>query len=155
MEKEKKPIFKKWWFWLIFAIILITIILVVGKVREERELDKTMQTIGNSASDYMKGIDNAKSHLDEFSYNNATGKVDYKPKITLEAYNKIKEGMTQEEIVEILGEQENRLEGENTYILEWGDSYKPVTGGYWIQIVFDNKTNKVTNMSQVGLQNQK
>ena len=94
--------------------------------------------------------ENTKSHLDDFSYNYETGDVEYHPNITLEMYDRIKEEMTQEAVVAILGKHENKLDGENTYMLEWGNSYSPITGGYWIQIVFD-QNEKVLSKSQTGL----
>ena len=50
------------------------------------------------------GIDKADSHSDEFTYNNETGEVEYHPEITLDKYEQIEEGMTEETVTSILGE---------------------------------------------------
>lgn len=149
-----KSIIKKWWFWGIVFLILLIVAFEVYEYIEQQKTIKTWQKIGEAINEEMEKdtrVAETKTHLDEFSYNYVTDEVEYHPIITLEMYNRIKEGMAQEEVISILGKQENKLDGENTYVLEWGNSYKPVTGGYWIQIVFDKKTSKVTNMSQTGL----
>lgn len=146
-----KNIKKKWYFWLITLIFVICIVISINYIMEQKELKQTAKNIGRGASDYINGIENANSHLNEFSYNYETGKVEYKPsEINLEMYNRIKKEMTQEDVVSILGNYDNKLDGENTYMLEWGNSYAPINNGYWIQIVFDmNK--KVLSMYQMGL----
>ncbi len=74
-----KKIIKKWWFWLIIGIVIVTTILVVVKLIEEKEIKEKFSNMGKSATDFTTGIDNAKSHLDEFRYNYETGKVEYTP----------------------------------------------------------------------------
>lgn len=146
-----KNIIKKWWFWVIVFMVLIIIGLIIRESTKQIKLKETAKNIRNSASEFIAGINNAQSHSNEFSYNYETGKTEYTPlKITLEMYNSIKQEMTQEEVISILGKYNNKLDSENTYILEWGNSYSPVNDGYWIQIVF-NKDKKVLNKYQVGL----
>ena len=146
-----RDILKKWWFWVVLVIVIICIVFSIKYIIEQKELKQTAENIGRGASNYINGIENANSHLNEFSYNYETGKVEYKPsEINSEMYNRIKKEMTQEEVVSILGNYDNKLDGENTYVLEWGNSYEPINNGYWIQIVFDmNK--KVSSMYQMGL----
>ena len=145
-----RDILKKWWFWVVLVIVIICIVFSIKYIIEQKELKQTAENIGRGASNYINGIENANSHLNEFSYNYETGKVEYKPsEINSEMY-RIKKEMTQEEVVSILGNYDNKLDGENTYVLEWGNSYEPINNGYWIQIVFDmNK--KVSSMYQMGL----
>lgn len=148
-----KDIIKKWWFWAIFVIICILCYVFSLYYLENKKIKESVSNMGNSASEFTKGIDNAQSHLDEFSYNYGTGEVEYKPsKITLEMYNRIEEGMSQEEVILILGQYEDVLNGENTYILEWGNEYSPVYNGYWIQITFDANEKNVLNKYQIGLE---
>ena len=105
--------------------------------------------MGEGFSDYYDNKKNITSHLNEFTYNYETNESEYKPKIiTLEIYNRIKEGMTQEEVILNLGKYDNKLNGENTYMLEWGNSN--MSKGYWISIIF-NKEGTVVSKSQIGL----
>lgn len=147
-----KIIIKKWWFWMIIIIIVTAIAIFFAKREDKKQTEEAFKNIGESASEYLKGIDNAKSHIDEFIYNKDTGEVEYRStNITLQMYNRIQEGMEQEEVGLILGKYDSKLNGENTYILEWGNSYAPIKGGYWIKITFDNANNQVTNKYQYGL----
>lgn len=147
-----KNLIKKWWFWGIIIVICILSYILISKHIENKKLEKTFENMGKGASDFITDIDNSESHIDEFSYNYETGEVEYKPSnITLEMYNRIKEGMTQEEVISILGKYETKSEGENTYVLEWGNSYAPINNGYWLQIVFDTTHQNVLNTYQVGL----
>lgn len=145
-------VIKKWWFWTILLIICIILYVAISFYMENKRLKESTTNIGDGASDFIEGINNAQSHVNEFSYNNATGKAEYKPsKITLEMYNKIQEGMSQEEVLLILGQYEDILNGENTYTLEWGNEYSPMYDGYWIQITFDINKKEVLKKYQYGL----
>jgi len=144
-----KNLVKKWWFWVIVIIIVVILFILISNYIENQRMKKTFANIGNSATDFISGIDNANSHLNEFSYNYDSGEVEYRPsKITLQMYNRIEEGMKQEEIISVLGKYENKLEGENTYILDWGDSN--MSKGYWIRVIFSKEGN-VISKSQIGL----
>ncbi len=146
-----KKIIKKWWFWVIVACVVILLYILVSNYTENKKVEDTFKNIGKSASNFVAGSENTKSHINEFSYNYSTGKVEYKPeKITLEMYNRIKKEMTIDEVISILGDYDNKLDGENTYLVEWGSMDAPKNNGYWIQIVF-NKDEKVLNTSQLGL----
>lgn len=79
IDESEKKLYQKWWFWILIIIILISICLGINSYIENKKLEETFSNIGNSASDYIKGIDNAQSHLNEFSYNYNTGTVDYNP----------------------------------------------------------------------------
>lgn len=145
-----KKLIKKWWFWIITLAICLILYIIISNYIENRELKDSMSNIGEGASEFIEGINNAESHLDEFSYNYETGEVEYRPKkITLEMYNRIKEGMNQEDVVLNLGKYDNKMTGDNTYILEWGDA--EMKKGYWISIVFNKDTNTVFNKTQIGL----
>lgn len=142
-------IFKKWWIWLIIILTILIISVIVIKKIQEKQMENSFENIGKSTVDFLKGIDNAKSHIDEFFYNSQTGNVEYKPsEITLEMFNRIKEGMIENEVILNLGQYDNKILGENSYVISYGNS--DLSKGYWIQIVF-NKNNKVISKSQIGL----
>lgn len=144
-----KNLVKKWWLWGILIIVVVILFVLISNYIENKKIKKTFDNIGNSSTDFISGIDNANSNLNEFTYNYNTGEVEYKiSKITLEMYNRIEEGMRQEELISILGKYENKLDGENTYILDWGDSN--MSKGYWIRVIF-SKDGNVISKSQIGL----
>jgi len=148
MESNGK-LYQKWWFWGIVIIFVIFIIFIINLAIEQNKLKDTAESIGEGASNFISGIENSQSHINEFSYNYETGEVEYKPsKITLEMYERIKVEMEQKEVVTILGKYENKLDGENTYILDWGDSN--MSKGYWIRVIFSKEGN-VISKSQIGL----
>lgn len=148
-----ESIIKKWWFWVILITICILCYVFISHYLENKEINESVSNIGKGASDFMEGVNNAQSHLNEFSYNYNTGEVEYKPfKITLEMYNRIEEGMSQDKVISILGQYEDILNGENTYILEWGNQYSPVYDGHWIQITFNANEKKVLKKYQIGLE---
>lgn len=145
-----KKLIKKWWFWIITLVIFLILYIIISNYIENKELKDAMSNIGEGASDFIEGINNAESQLDKFSYNYETGEVEYKPKkITLEMYNRIKEGMNQEDVVLNLGKYDNKMTGDNTYMLEWGDA--EMKKGYWISIIFSKDTNTICNKYQIGL----
>lgn len=59
MEKEKKPIYKKWWFW----VIIVVIIIAIGTAGSSDNNSKTTLTSSNSAS-----TDNTKTTETKSSY---------------------------------------------------------------------------------------
>lgn len=132
-----KDLIKKWWFWTIIILVVVVVILIIKSIN-------TTQTFQNS-----ENIENnIQSHLNEFTYNYETGEVEYRPtQITLEMYSRINEGMNEKEVIQILGVGE-KLEGENTYMISWGDIN--MSKGYTIQIIF-NTNNEVISKSQIGL----
>ena len=75
-EKEKKPIYKKWWFWLIIIVIIIAV-----AVSQGTNTNPTEQSSANAES--------------------LTNTVD--TKISLEEFNQIETGMNYEQVVGIIG----------------------------------------------------
>ena len=145
-----KKIIKKWWFWLIIVLIFLILFLIVNEIIEQQKVKKSIENIGNGIKSYTEELNNTNTHLNEFVYDEKKGQVTYSPTITLEKYNNIKEGMSEKEVISIIGDFDKKLDGENTYMLEWGSSYSPAYNGYWIQIVFD-ADGKVLNKYQTGL----
>ena len=132
-------------------ILAIVIPFVIKNKKEDERLKETFSKIGNSATEYVEETESSNSHLNEFTYNTEIGEVEYKPVITLEMYNRIEKGMTKEEVISILGKEDNTIsedEGES-YLIEYGDSF--LKKGYWIQFTIDNRTNQVVNKNEVGL----
>lgn len=139
---------KKHIYILIFAVIFLFIVIAIF-VNSNNKTQNNLSSMGSAASDYTNGIDNAQSHLSEFTYDSTSGTVNYTPSnITLEMYNRINNGMSKNDVISILGDGE-KMEGENTYFISWGTS--DMSKGYWIQIVFDSSTNNVISKSQIGL----
>ena len=79
INQPERKLYQNWCFWLLIIIILIFICFGINSYIENKKLEETFSHIGNGASDYIKGIYNAQSHLNEFSYNYNTGTVDYNP----------------------------------------------------------------------------
>lgn len=149
---ENKPIYIKWWFWTTIIGIIIISYIIVSNYIKNKELETSFKSIGEGATEYITGIYDADSHLDEFDYNYATGKVEYKPKITIEKYNQIKEGMTEKEVISILGDGEKlQPEEANGFLIVWGDLIISNPPYYRIQITFDS-LGKVIDKYQIGLE---
>lgn len=129
------------------CMILLFIVLCMFFINGNKTKD-SFKNIGEEANEYYKGIENAQSHLNEFEFNYENNEVEYKPIITLNLFNKVNENMTEEEIIKILGNYDFKAEGENTYLLSWGQPN--MSKGYWIQIIL-SKENKMISKSQIGL----
>jgi hypothetical protein len=80
----KKPIYKKWWFWLgiLFVLFLVS---RVGK-------DGTAETAGTTSATSAPAATDAKPKAEEND-----------PEITLAEFDKIKEGMTPSQVAKIVG----------------------------------------------------
>lgn len=148
-----KKIIKKWWFWVIVICIIFVVVMAMIERNQQRQIKETAEKIGESASDFYTGTQEANTHLDEFTYNYETGEVEYRAEtVTLEMYNRIKNGMSEEEVVNILGIGEKlSTEGSNTYMITWGDVNITKEPYYNVQIIFNNDTKEVVNKSQIGL----
>lgn len=149
-EKNKLKLYKEWWFWLIIALIIIIIGFVVYKIQEEIRLTNSFKNIAKGFEEYYQQKENTTSHLNDFSYNYETGEVEYTPSnITIEMYNKIKEGMERKKVEEILGKgRETPNIEEQSYYLNWGVE-EGLKENQVIVIEFYN--NKVTGKTQLGL----
>lgn len=133
---------------MIIAIAIVAIIITY--LIRQNQITDTIKNIGESSTEFYNGTQNAKSYLNDFTYNYETGKVEYRPStITLEMYNRIKKGMSEDTVVSILG-LGNKLEPEeaSTYIINWENSSPNY---YFIHITFDKATKEVISLNQVGL----
>lgn len=70
-------ILKKWWFWIIIVFTVVIIGVFINQYIENKKLEETFKTMGESTSDYYKGTKQAEGYLDKFTYNYSTGTVDY------------------------------------------------------------------------------
>ena len=86
---EKKPVYKKWWFW---VIIIIFIIGVVGASQTGNQDTNQVSTSTNDSNNVENTINTQENE---------------KVEVSLEQYNQIKDGMTYEEVVEIFGGKES------------------------------------------------
>jgi hypothetical protein len=146
-----KELIKKWWFWLIIIITIIVLTLILQYI-SQKQVEDSVANIGNAMTEFYTGIERANTHLDEFTYNYETGEVKYKPsKITLEMFNKVKDGMKKSEVIAILGNgDELHTEESKTYMMTWGNLDLDKAPYYRIQIIF-NENNEVISSSQLGL----
>lgn len=146
-----KNIMKKWWFWTIITCIIFVVVAVFIKFKEQRKLEETAKKIGESASDFYTGIQEADTHLDEFTYNYETGEVEYKTDTSwLDKYELIRVGMSREEVEQILGEgfKTPDIEDESFY-LNWGEG-QGLDKGQVITVHFTN--NRVTNKTKLNIE---
>lgn len=150
-----KCVIKKWWFWLIVIAVAIVGIIFIKEYREQKKLKDTKrynETIGESALDFYEEVQNAEGYSDYFIYNYETGEVEYHPPITLEKYNSIKDGMTEKQVISILGNGEKmQPEGSVGFLMTWGELETWKSPYYRIQIKFDS-SGKVNSKSQIGLE---
>lgn len=74
-----KNLIKKWWFWLIIVVSVLIIGILINQYIENKKLEEKFEKIGEGALDYYEGVQEADGYLDRFTYNYATGEVDYNP----------------------------------------------------------------------------
>lgn len=131
--------------------VLFISIIVILQCKRQKETKETFEIIGTSANNFYKETQNAEGYLNDFAYNETTGKVEYHPQITLEKYDRIKEGMTEQEVTSILGDGEKiQPEGANSYLMTWGDLDLKKPPYCRVQITF-SLNGTVKNKTQIGL----
>lgn len=127
-EKEKKPIYKRWWFWLIVIIIVIAIATSQGNSTNTAEKTSTNPENSTIAED---------------------------TKITLEEFNQVETGMTYEEVVGIIGTEgtvmsESDITGDGQYkttIYSWEGK-----GSLGANANITFQAGKVVSKAQFGLE---
>lgn len=127
-EKEKKPIYKRWWFWLIVIIIVIAIATSQGNSTNTTEKTSTNPENSTIAED---------------------------TKITLEEFNQVETGMTYEEVVGIIGTEgtvmsESDITGDGQYkttIYSWEGK-----GSLGANANITFQAGKVVSKAQFGLE---
>jgi hypothetical protein len=145
-EKKKKPFYKKWWFW----VIAIIIVVVVGGVAS-----------GGESSDQTK--EDEKKVSTEKSVTTTTTpkkeeskKEDKKGVVTKEKFDQIKDGMTYEEVVSIIG-------AEGTLVSETGEKgtqthtaiYEfEADGSFGANANFMFQGGKLVNKAQFGIEDE-
>ena len=143
MKKESVAIYKKWWFWAIIGIMIIIALCFTNfkSIILEKD-DKNNQAIINQNEGSVEN--------NIIATNDANNKIEIDvTNLTQENYNKIKEGMKEKEVIEILGEGEKLSpEDAETYLMVWVD---PNNTFCRIQIVFDKLTESVVLITGIGL----
>lgn len=147
-----KNIIKKWWFWLVIIVLVLAIIIGVREYNRKKAIKEKWASMGQSITDFYEGTQNAEGYLNEFNYNYETGKVEYNPtenNTWLYKYNLIEEGMTVNEVVQILGEGYITPGINDTeYFMNWGTN-EGLEEGQVITIQFNDE--KVHLKTQIGL----
>lgn len=76
MEKEKKPIYKKWWFW----VIVVVVLLIIGSMGSSKEQPKTTLTSGsknNSTENTTQATAEAKKYSIGEIYQDSSKAIKY------------------------------------------------------------------------------
>lgn len=94
--KIKKPILKKWWFW----IVVIFVIVVATGISKDTDNNVKTPTI-ESSTDYNKSETSGSKN--ENTANEQTNKQNNSPKISKAEFEALKTGMTYSEVVSIIG----------------------------------------------------
>lgn len=122
-----KDLVKKWWFWVIIIIVLLA--------------------IGGSASNQDTNVKTSNDNIT----NATTPEKPTTTKVTLEQYNKIKNGMTYDEVVAIFGDKENS--SSESEIAQIKTEIKTWNGNGTFSVVTIGFTNgKVSSKAQTGLE---
>lgn len=137
-EKKKKSIFKKWWFWVI-AVVIIAAATSGGEeetAKPEKEEPKAVETAAEQPKEEPKKEEPPKN----------------KETITSEEFTTIQNGMSYEEVVEIIGSEgellsETGTKGDQFYTV----MYKWDGEGLGANANFTFQNNKLQNKSQFGL----
>lgn len=149
--EEKKKIYKKWWFWVIIAVIIGIVIIGIKEYISYKKVQEGVDNFSNSMTNYANGFIEAEGYLDEFNETLETNEIEYTSIITLEKFDLIQNGMTEDEVTRILGEGEkSQPEGNYGFMISYGDLYLSNPPYYAVQIIF-NSSSQVINKMQIGL----
>jgi Beta-lactamase inhibitor (BLIP) len=138
-EKKKKPFYKKWWFW-VLAIIIVAGVAggggensdQAGKSEKEQTTEKTTTTTATPKEEPKKGV------------------------VTKEKFEQIKDGMTYEEVVKIIG-------AEGTLVSETGEKGTAThtaiyefegDGSFGANANFTFQGGKLINKAQFGIEDE-
>jgi hypothetical protein len=143
-EKKKKPFYKRWWFW-VLAIIIVA----------------AAASGGGESSDQAKK--SAKKETTEKAVTTAATPKKEEPKqedkkgvVTKEKFDQIKDGMTYEEVVKIIGSKGNLISETG----EKGTPYHTVIyqfegdGSFGANANFTFQGGKLVNKAQFGIENE-
>ena len=100
--KNSKPIYKKWWFW---AVITIICFVGIGMNDTNSQSDQQQKIQSTENDTIQESDDKSKEQAEEKTEKN-------KKVVTKENYDKINNGMTEEEVEAILGKPKSKSENE-------------------------------------------
>jgi hypothetical protein len=143
-EKKKKPFYKKWWFWVIAIIIVVGVASGGGESSDQtKEDEKKVST--------EKSVTTTTTPKKEESK-----KEEKKGVVTKEKFDQIKDGMTYEEVVSIIGAEGTLLSetGEkgtqtHTVIYEF-----EADGTFGANANFTFQGGKLVNKAQFGIEDE-
>jgi hypothetical protein len=138
-EKKKKPFYKRWWFW-VLAIIIVAGVASggeessnqAGKSEKKQTTEKTTTTTATPKEEQKKGV------------------------VTKEKFEQIKDGMTYEEVVKIIG-------AEGTLVSETGEKGTAThtaiyefegDGSFGANANFTFQGGKLINKAQFGIEDE-
>lgn len=130
-DGEKKPIYKKVWFWVVVVIIVAAI--GVGGTQDNASQPTTQQASTSTEQQESKEEKNKDV------------------KVTLEQYDKVKNGMTYDEVVEIFGGKEtsaseSEVAGIKSEVMTWNGN------GTFSVVSIGFTDGEVSSKSQTGLE---
>jgi hypothetical protein len=142
-EKKKKPFYKKWWFWVLAIIIVAGIAGGGGESTEQTKEDTKKESTGKSVTTTTTPKEETKQE-------------DKKGVVTKEKFDQIKDGMTYEEVVKIIGAEGKLLSetGEkgtelHTVIYEF-----EADGSFGANANFMFQGDKLVNKAQFGIEDE-
>lgn len=132
--EETKPIYKKWWFW---VIIVIAVIAIIGGTQGETTNTSTESAI-NTQTEVVSNTQAASNMSEDV-------------RITLEQYNQVQDGMTYDEVVALFGgketsSSESEVAGIKSQIMTWNGN------GDFSVVSIGFIDGQVSSKSQTGLE---
>ncbi|MEH7354031.1 DUF3862 domain-containing protein [Neobacillus drentensis] len=149
-EKVKKSIFKKWWFW-------VVVVIIIGAIATNGGEDSTEKSSSEPKSE-VKKVKETSSKSADTEKKTETPKKEEKPAakkgvLTKEKFEQIKDGMTYEEVVAIVGSEGTVLSesGEKGTDLHTVMYEFEADGGFGANANMMFQGNKLINKAQFGL----
>jgi hypothetical protein len=142
-EKKKKPFYKKWWFWVIAIIIVAVAASGGGESGEQAQKEEKKETTETATTTTATPKEEPKQE-------------EKKGVVTKEKFEQIKDGMTYEEVVKIIG-------AEGTLVSETGEKGTEFhtaiyefegDGSFGANANFTFQGGKLVNKAQFGIEDE-
>ena len=147
-----KDIWKKCWFWVLIVLTIFIIVIGIRIYIHKKQVQKGVENFTKGINDYVEAYNNAKSRINDFSYNYEKEEWEKTSTTWLQKYNSIEKGMTKNEVEAILGEgyfdEIASIKDEGIFIYSWGKE-RGLEEGQVIVVSF--KENLVESKAQIGL----